>query len=135
MVLRQLQSSRNFTVLSLSSIISLTLPLHAVALAVCAVVESLLFCCRAVHMLVANLLLLPIRPVTVYSHHSRPCLFPQLNPCHRTSTSIDGSVPAQADATSGSLEVATLIPQTVQYICYGGQTGHSLSSTLTSGSD
>lgn len=86
-------------------------------------------------MLVVNLLLLPIRPVTVYSHHSRPCLFPQLNPCHRTSTSIDGSVPAQADATSGSLEVATLIPQTVQYICYGSQTGHSLSSTLTSGSD
>ena len=113
MVLRHLQSSRNFTVLSLRSIISLTLLLHAVTLAVCAaVVESLLFCCSAVHKLVVNLLLLPIRPVTVYSHHSRPCLFPQLNPCHRTSTSIKGSLPARAGASSGSLEMATLIPQT-----------------------
>lgn len=129
-----LQSSRNFTVLSLSSIISLTLPLHAVALAVCAVVESLSFCCSAVHKVIVNLLLLPIQPVTVYSHHSRPCLFPQLNPSHRTSTSIEGSVPAQAGASSGSPGMATLIPQTVQYAMAAKQ-ATVLLSTLTSGSD
>lgn len=109
-----LQSSRNFTVLSLSSIISLTLPLHAVALAVCAVVESLLFCCSAVHKVIVNLLLLPIQPVTVYSHHSRTQDF-NLNRgiCSSTGWCIlwfsgDGNLNPPNSP-----------------ICHGGQTGHS----------